>query len=555
MAPINSFRSWLSGHGRNADKIEPEVEPESREAPERDPTLLKLKPEHPLMELWTRFGSGYPEPCLRLDVPMEAAEDDVEGELSELVNHETVGQELGRLERQSAFVAKRRMELMDAGGTDAYVQLFITTRHMTAWLLIYPPRGGSEVTADMLNDALKRGQVVYGIDDRLLGALPAMRNRYFTLFLVARGDAALNGRDGYIIDMFSRNPVNTLMEDEDGQIDYASQATFQNAKRGDVICEMVPPTACRDGRTVLGDISYARAGKQVFLPRGRNTEISEDGTRLIASCDGHVEFSGRSFQVKPVMDIDGNVDVSTGNLNCLGDIHVHGDILGGLTVRATGTITVDGVIEASTVEAGGDLVVRKGVQGSGQAVLRSHRSVFAKYLESSNVYAKENLQADCIVNCEVYSDGSVTARSGRGAIIGGVVRAAKQVSANIVGARSEQHTGVTLGGRPFEMFERDELVRGIEQLEAELGKIAKQAESADRDIQASKKRVQISAYRLRLKQYDKIVSEEEPVSGGRLVCGCVYPGTEITIGDASLKVTRQTSACTAYMRDGEVVLE
>ena len=42
---------------------------------------------------------------------------------------------------------------------------------------------------------------------------------------------------------------------------------------------------------------------------------------LIASMAGHVEFTGRSFQVKPVLDIQGDVDFSTGDINFIGDIN------------------------------------------------------------------------------------------------------------------------------------------------------------------------------------------------------------------------------------------
>ena len=88
-------------------------------------------------------------------------------------------------------------------------------------------------------------------------------------------------------------------------------------------------------RTVLDQEIPAKSGKNVPLPQGRNTEISEDGTQLLASIAGSVEFTGRSFQVKPVLEISGNVDFSTGDLDFLGDINICGNVLSGFTVRAT----------------------------------------------------------------------------------------------------------------------------------------------------------------------------------------------------------------------------
>ena len=93
------------------------------------------------------------------------------------------------------------------------------------------------------------------------------------------------------------------------------------------------------------------------------------------------------------MDSPGDVDFSTGYLNFLGDINIQGDVISGFTVRAMGSVHVGGVVEAgSTVEAGGDLIVVKGILGDGSTVIRSHRSLFSKYIENSTIYVRENLQ-------------------------------------------------------------------------------------------------------------------------------------------------------------------
>ena len=121
-------------------------------------------------------------------------------------------------------------------------------------------------------------------------------------------------------------------------------------------------------------------------------------------------------------------------------------------MKALGDITIDGVVEAAEVEAGGDLIVSKGISGDLRGVIRGHHDVYAKYMESCSVHCKGNIQADCIVNCDVYCDGKVYARSGRGTIIGGRVRAAQEVSSKIVGSRSESITQIYLGGQPLSLI-------------------------------------------------------------------------------------------------------
>ena len=71
---------------------------------------------------------------------------------------------------------------------------------------------------------------------------------------------------------------------------------------------------------MLGRDPPARDGIAATVPKGRNTVLSEDGTVLLAARTGRVEFNGRGFQVKPVLEIGGNVDYSTGNINLLSEL-------------------------------------------------------------------------------------------------------------------------------------------------------------------------------------------------------------------------------------------
>lgn len=536
---------------------------------------LVLPPEHPLVQLWdlcAKQGNPFPAPELSFKAamgPLEEPEEQEEpgglsGVQAPLLSADEAEQELSRLEKLVASVAEIRLENQKAEedeavpDLDARVQVFLPVSRVSAWVLVYPPSGnGAGLDRAMLEQALKSAHVSLGVDWELLDRLPDLPERYFHLYLAARGEPPLNGRDGYVIDLFSRSPMRALMEDESGQVDYAAEGVFQKVEKGDVICHIIPPTGCRDGKTVTDEVCYARAGRMAVVPKGRNTAVSEEGDSLVATCKGHVEFSGRSFQVKPVMSIGGNVDFSTGDINYLGDVHIRGDVCSGFTVRATGSITVDGVVEACTIEAGSNLVVRKGVQGNNRAILHAHRNIYAKYLESCNVYARENLEVECIVNCNVYSDGDVVARSGRGTVIGGKICAAREVSANIVGARSECRTSIILGSRTCEAFERECLTCEIADLEKDLENLSRRPDSAGKPREMAKLKVQISANKLKLQQFDQGmegVDEEKEAGRGRLVCGMIYPGVEITIGKAFLKVEQESAMCTTFLKEGEISL-
>ncbi len=537
--------------------------------PGLDPSILELSADHPIRQLYTmrRKDVGY-LPAIRicLDNDGSLPEDMVQREKERLKTLLTsVG--TARLKQiRGKNKPKKDPKKKDAAEDDGPLSLdampcfFISSNKLYAWVIVLPPvNGGAELSQDMLYKAMADQRIMYGVDLRLADHLASDEAKYFNLYLIAKGKPAFDGTNGNIVDAFPRVLPRVLEVDEFDRVDYTALNLIRNVKEGEEICRLIKPTEGEPGCTVLGQEIPARSGKSVPLPKGRNTEISEDGTLLLASISGDVEFTGHSFQVKPVLDIPGNVDFSTGSINFLGDVNIRGDVLSGFTVRAMGTIQVAGVVEAgSTVEAGGDLIVVKGILGDGTTIIRSHRSIFSKYIENSTIYVRENLQTDCIINSYIYSDGEVLVRSGRGTIIGGRIWAAKKISASAVGARSECRTAVALGGLPCTNFERELVQRELKVLEMELEKLECQLDSTSKSSLLDKTRSKLMVAELKLKQLESELAdlkiEADEKNKGRLECGVAYPGTEISFGDETFRVRQESRQCVATLLHGEIVL-
>ncbi|MEZ3485904.1 MAG: FapA family protein [Lachnospiraceae bacterium] len=550
---------------------------------------LVLPLEHPfilLYELWTEEHADAPLPHLRLDDIEDPSNEAMERELARL-RKEITAAATSRLEE-----IPRKLEEDDTSDTlegmpdgqdtasegeeaaaegngeeqevlpvsmDALPMVYVTSDRMAAWLVVFPPVGpGAVLNRGMLDEALKASGVTYGVDTELLDALSDRPNRYFHLFLAAKGQPVVHGKDGYVEDFFKRAVKQKFAEDEHGRIDYFHLNLVQNINKGEVICQAVPPVEGVPGRTVLDQEIPCKTGKEVRLPKGRNTEISEDGTQLLAVKDGRLEFTDNVFKVKSVLEISGNVDFSTGNINFVGDVHIHGDVSGGFSVKTVGDITIDGVVEAAEIEAGGDLIVAKGILGDSRAVIRAHHNIFAKYIENCTVHSRGNLQTDCMVNCNVYCDGEVHVRTGRGIIVGGRISAAQRVDAKIVGSKSESVTYINLGGQPCANYERTILEENIGAMEAELEKLDRQPDSPARTQRIGKLRLDLSIGRMKLGQFDKELKklkERLDAQGGcKLKCDIAYPGMVLTIGDAVMHLAKETSSVNARMFEGEILL-
>lgn len=535
--------------------------------PPPDPYAVSLPIDHALHQLWRlrRNQTGWlPSPELRLLDPncdtQPVAPADALAETPKLIASLTAS--AGTRLVAATPVPSSEMEEPEPVHLNAQANLYVTADQLSAWLILYPPVGdGQELSAGELLSAIGAAGVTFGVDQDFVSTIPGLNDRYFHVFHIAQGQPAVPGTDGVVTDLFPREATRKFPVDEFNRVDFTASSSTQNVEKDQEICHIAPPTPGLPGRTVTDQAIPTRDGVPAVPPMGRNTLLNEDGSALIAGRAGGLEFSGRAFQVNPLLDIAGNVDYSTGNINFLGDVHVHGDVCSGFTVRAMGNIQVDGVVESCTIEAGGDVVLTKGVQGNNQAVIRAHRDVYAKFLENCSVHAKENLHSECIIGCEVYCDAAVYAQSGRGVIIGGKVRAAREVGANTVGSKTEVRTSIVLGGMPCEDFEKALLNEEIAQLELQLKELERQPESPTKLSRMSKVRMRVSVNKMKLNQYQKKQQEAEAELGnveklmaGRLSFGVAYPGTRVRINDARLKITQETRHSSAMLINGEVKL-
>lgn len=440
---------------------------------------------------------------------------------------------------------------------DEEVFLYLSRDETAAWLVLFPPSGrGQTRSSAQLQQLLAERGIVYGVDRMLLRLLPIMPKRYFYLFPIAVGSPAVDGHDGIVSDRYPRVEPQAIQVDELDHVDYTHLHLVQNIGEGDVICDIVPAIPGKNGNTVTGRVLTAKDGMAPVIPSGRNTQLSADGTALVASIKGHLEYSGAAFLVKPVLHIDKNADRSMGNINFLGDVHIHGDICDQITVRAMGNIQVDGVIEGCTIEAGENIIVSSGVQGQGCAIIRAHKNVYAKYVEHCSIFAQESVQADCIIDSNVYSDGPVKALTGRGIILGGTIRAAQGVFAKTVGSKAEKPTTIILGGLPCEEAERAQILTEIDRTEAEIESLSIQAMTRDETQKLSRLRLSQCVARMKLEKFDRELERQQPpdlVNDLRhLVCDVVYPGTSVLIGHHTFRIQSTMERCTVGMFCGRI---
>ena len=139
----------------------------------------------------------------------------------------------------------------------------------------------------------------------------------------------------------------------------------------------------------------------------------------MALVDGHVSFTGGKLNVYPVYEVRGNVDNSTGNINFVGKVVVKGNVLTGFEIKAEGDIEVEGVVEGAKLEAGGNILLKRGAQGSGRGVLICQGSLVSRFIENCTVEAGGDIIADAIMHCSISSKSSIELKGRKGLLVGG----------------------------------------------------------------------------------------------------------------------------------------
>lgn len=534
---------------RFSDGIASNAPVQDSDPPHAPSTDLVIPPGHDLQTLYTLWHGS--------DAPLHLSLLSEEVDCSALLG-DSLPREHQRLLLLLGDAARNRLEILRASpeALDEAVVVFLTRNELAAWLFLFPAVGqGRELSNNQIQQMLLRSNVTAGICWKTLRQLHELPNRHFRMIPIALGKAQVPGQDGRIVDHYPRSIDADVQVEALAHQDYESLHLVQDIEENDVICDIFPAVKGIPGATVTGRTLPATDGKPVTVPQGRNTRLSEDRQHLVAACRGHVVFTGRSFQVKPVLELE-EADIKPNQtIKFLGDIHIHGDLPDGVSVCAIGTVQVDGVVGPCTMEAGENIIVSSGVQGQDRAVLHAQRSVYAKYLEHCSVYAVESVQADCIISCNVYSNGTVKARTGRGTIIGGTIRAATEIAAMTVGTKAECPTVLFLGGKPCEQAERMQVLREIEETERTIEVLSRSNDSAD-TLRLSKLRLNQCVAKMKLEKFDRDLEEYMAQSMAdtncRLICDTAYPGTMVTIHHTEFPVVQLTHPCVISASDGHM---
>ena len=436
---------------------------------------------------------------------------------------------------------------------------------MRADVLLTPPEpGGFPVTEELIRLALIGKKIQYGIDDAEIKRLTSYPT-FHTAMLIAKGTPPVHGTNAVIRPLIRTERDVRPKELPDGSVDYKDLGVIQTVHKGDVLCEKVPSTQGEPGTNVYGAAVSARPGKDAPLPAGKNTVVSDDKLRLLAACDGHADIVNRKIQVLNTFNVHGSVSNSTGNINFLGHVQVDGNVLTGFKVEATGNITINGTVEGADIIAGGNIVIKEGVNGFGKGIVKAGGYVKAKYIQSATIRAGGDIEASFILHSSVQSGSNISLLGSKGNIIGGHVAAMRSVNTMLTGGRSSYvPTTLEVGNDPTMITRSREIPQELETNKRDASSLLrainllaehKKAGRITPDKLVALQRA-ISTYQSLTQNAAELEEELERIQevlaasgfGSVNVSGTAYPGVRVIIGSETYLLDSKYDHC-SFIRD------
>lgn len=325
------------------------------------------------------------------------------------------------------------------------IQVEISTDNMHASVKLQRPAvWENDYTCDEIKKALSNAGVKMGIIEERISEIVENR-QYGVSIRVAEGKVVEHGEDGRYELFFDSNIDGKPKVRENGSVDYLNIKLFEMVSEGDKLAEYIPPTKGAFGFDVKGKLLVPKPGRPKPPLRGKGFTVSEDGNIYYAAINGKVEYRNTDLNVYDIIQIDGDVDLTVGNIDFSGDVNIKGNVISGITIRAKGNVFVGGFVEDAVICAEKDVVLSDGVNGKGIGRITAKGNVNARFIENAYVTANENVNADNILNSTILARGKVNVTSGKGAIHGGDVTGMLGVEANNIGNDSYLPTTIRVG--------------------------------------------------------------------------------------------------------------
>jgi len=428
------------------------------------------------------------------------------------------------------------------------VKVTISPDHKYAVGRFYPPStGGQLININDITNSLVKAGVKYGIVKENVDSFFKKR-RYCEDVILAKATQSEEGRDAVITYHF--NTDNTLKPkvNADESVDFHQLEMISSTNQGDILATLIPSIQGKPGIDVCGNAIQPKKVISKILRYGKDIHLSEDGLTMYSNVNGHVVLTDNKVFVSNTYEVLVDVDASTGDITYEGNVTVKGNVITGYSIYAKGDIIVNGVVEGATLIAGGQIILKRGMQGMSKGRMEAGGNIISKFIENAEVKAGGYITTEAILHSKVSAQGEITVGGKKGFITGGEIRSTKTINVKTAGSTMGTNTLLEVGIDPGIIDEYHNLEKSISNKKAEIEKVLPFLAAYKKRLNAGEKLswdkieyirtttqncITLSAeIKEENERYDKLKIDMNNNDGGSIcVQNIAYPGVKIVISN------------------------
>lgn len=490
--------------------------------------------------------------------------DDMDHFLDDIVIEEIDIEEIDSLSENDKTTAlpAEDTELKDTYGLpiDSLVSIKISPDKMTCYLDFNPPKnGGKEVkyadVEELLNNHNIQGDINWSLIFKTIDLCNKSPNPI-------KGIVAAKGvRPSPEVPEKVRLSEKLLtqfnnMNLQDKRVDYRKISPFCMVKKGDEIGFISPRKVGKPGLNVFGDEVPFESVEIETIDFGENIKIED--RHIFSETDGRVEFLKNLIQINEVLEIQGDVNYSTGNIHFPGDVIISGIVNDWFQIDIGGSLMCKSTLDASSVRCKKDLITTDGIIGRRMGTVAVGGHLRCKFIENCSVEATKSIKIKTSsFNSYLYTNGPLTMNR-EGAIIGGKVTASNGVSTGQIGNKSGKNTEIHCGNN-YLVQEKLEIIKDklleIQERQHELRYKIKNDEENKEKIELVNKK--LDERKAQLQQMGvNLIPKLNGYEDARInVYRSIYPGAVIYICNMKYRVTSELQSVSFFLNKEKGVIE
>ena len=319
----------------------------------------------------------------------------------------------------------------------------------------------------------------------------------------------------------------------DWKVEFGHSNTV-SVKRGETLLETVFRETGEKGSDVFGTVIEINKAALLKLPQTDNTiRVIKQGKKIsfVAAVHGELTRTAEKLKILNSRIIDTDVNKETGDILFAGDVIINGDIESDRSVKAGGSLTVNGDAGISLVYTKESLLMNGGIRGENHGTVWAKNTMALHFAETARLFAGGNIYIDeYSFRCVVKTNGELVMRGEPGSFIGGNAHAARGINVRNLGDYKTVRTIISFGQDylikdKIEVYEKQtqENLLELARIEAELSDTETPADRIQ-ELREQKVILLKSNTALGIKIFKLKENFESHIPSEVRITGTVYPG-------------------------------